>query len=346
MTCRYSRSAPSASPDAAAMRASWTRAWAATHAAWAASAASNRLPLELLGFVQVAARERVRPESGEGERGVVAERRRRPRARARAGMPPPRRCRPAVAPRPTPRAAAPGRGTRRSRSRPSDGGSPHAISATVATSPARAAAAARMMQLAAAPQSSPAASSGRARFSRQCVGALLVPGLRQGVREGQLREPEFPGRRRARGERERAFAGRERGVEIELLGREVAEDCEQLDPQLDRRGVAAVADSASSRKRRPSETRSASAKYSPSVPSRLATAGSGASRAYSSAPRDCRSPAPGGFPSQPLRSAQLDARLVGQGREVLGVGARGRRRDRRSRRDARARTSRTVSSMS
>ena len=34
----------------------------------------KRLPLELLGFVQIAVRERVRPESGEGERRVVAER--------------------------------------------------------------------------------------------------------------------------------------------------------------------------------------------------------------------------------------------------------------------------------
>ena len=85
-----------------------------------------------------------------------------------------------------------------------------------------------------------------------------------------------------------------------------------------------VADRASSRKRRPSETRSASAKYHPSVPSRIATAGSGASRAYASAAQRLSfSSSSRRLPAPPFRPAQLDARLVGECREVLGVGAAG-----------------------
>ena len=108
------------------------------------------------------------------------------------------------------------------------------MAATVATSPARAAPAARMRLLAAAPQSSPAASS-VAHASRASASARpSSPDSARACARASWARPEFPGRRHAHGERERAFARRERGVEIKLLGREVAEGGEQLDPQLDR----------------------------------------------------------------------------------------------------------------
>ena len=81
-------------------------------------------------------------------------------------------------------------------------------------------------------------------------------------RERQLDHRRLPRRVARRGEREAALAGRDRGLEIVLFGREVAEVGEQLDAQLDRR-VLRSADSASSTKRRPSETRSAMPKYQP-----------------------------------------------------------------------------------
>src|SRR4029450_10993913 len=90
-----------------------------------------------------------------------------------------------------------------------------------------------------------------------------------------------------------------------------------------------VAERASSRKRRPSETRSASAKYHPTVPSRTATAGAGAAgggvgwlaSVTQRRPEIVVFQLQAAFPAQPVRPAQLDARLVGECREVFGVRA-------------------------
>ena len=219
------------------MRPSWTRAWAATHGAWAASAVGKRLPLELLGLAQIAARERVRPEPGEGERRVVAEPdapRELERAPVRlhrggAVLPALRHPRLEQQPRDAERVVVDRvRVTADRRRHGGDGGdvagAGRAYRADEAARRGAPVVAGRLER--------------RGRFSRQRVGLSLVAGLRQGERERQSREPQLPGRRRARGERERAFARRERGLEIELLGREVAEDGEQLDPQLDRGVVA------------------------------------------------------------------------------------------------------------
>ena len=163
----------------------------------------------------------------------------------------------------------------------------------------------------------------RRRGSRHRVSPSAVTGLRQREGERQLREPQLPRSRGGRGERERALARRERGVEIELLGREIAEAREQLDPQLDRCVVARRA-SASSRKRRPSETRSARAKYQPSVPSRIATRRVGrVPRVRERGPEIVVLELQPALPAQPIRPAQPGARLVGERREVLGVSAAG-----------------------
>ena len=183
----------------------------------------KRLALELLGLVGIAARERVRPEPGEGERRVVAERD-APRELERAPvclhrgsgvLPPLRHPRLEQKPRDAERVVVDRvRVTADRRRHGDDRGNVAGVRCAY-----RADEAAR--------RGAPVVvgrHERRARCLRHCVGPFPVPGLRQGVREGQSREAELPGRLRARGERERAFARRERGVDIELLGREIAED--------------------------------------------------------------------------------------------------------------------------
>ena len=129
------------------------------------------------------------------------------------------------------------------------------------------------------PQSSPVAWR-RACLLRQHGGALTVTGLCEGKRERRLDERRL--RRSRLGRRERAFADLDRRLEVELLRREVAQ--ERLSSSRSAAGASSDAEaSASSTKRRPSETRSASVKYQASVPNRPAMPASGASCAYVSA---------------------------------------------------------------
>src|SRR4029077_12719543 len=76
------------------------------------------------------------------------------------------------------------------------------------------------------------------RAPRHCVSPFGGAGMRQREGERQLCEPELPGGRSRCAERDRALTRRERDVEIELLGGQIAEAGEQLDPQLYRRVVA------------------------------------------------------------------------------------------------------------
>ena len=155
----------------------------------------KRLPLELLGLVQVAARERARAECGERERRVVAEpdaRRELERApvclhRGRAVLPPLRHPRLEQQPRDAER-VVPDR-VRVAEDRRRHGGDrgdvPGARRASRADEAARRGAPVVPCRL-----------ERRARVSRHRVGPLLVAGLREREREGQLREPELLRRRR------------------------------------------------------------------------------------------------------------------------------------------------------
>ena len=189
----------------------------------------KRLPLELLGLLRIAARERVRAESGEGKRRVVAERdaprklERSPVCLRCSGGVLSSLCDPGLEQQPRNAERVVVDRVRVTADRGSHGGDGGNV-ADVRCARRTDEAARRDTPVV------PGRRERRARFLRHRVGPQRVPGLRQGVREGQSREPELPGRLGAGGERERAFARGERGVDVELLGREVAEDGVQLDP--------------------------------------------------------------------------------------------------------------------
>ncbi len=84
------------------------------------------------------------------------------------------------------------------------------------------------------PQSSLSRLERGGRVVRHRGSAFDVARLPKGEREHQLSEAALPWCRSGRGKRDRAFAGHERGAEIELFGCDVAEVGELLDPQLDR----------------------------------------------------------------------------------------------------------------
>ena len=241
---------------------------AATTVAWAASAVA-RLPLELLGLAQIAVRESDRSESGESERRVVAEpdspgeleralrihRGRVFRVLGRPRFEQQHRAKRVVSDRV--RMTAGDRGPR------GDGRDVAGVRRTDCANEA-------------ARRDAPVVSSRLergGRVVRQRASAFDVARLPKGERASVERSRAAMVPQRSRQAR-RAFAGHERGTEIELFGCDVAEvgaARSATRPERHRPWPRA-----SSRKRRPSETRSWPARTN--VPSRTATAGSGASR--------------------------------------------------------------------
>ena len=74
----------------------------------------------------------------------------------------------------------------------------------------------------------------RTRLLRQRGAPLDVAGIRDRKRERRLRQPDLRRVRLGRCERERALADLDRGVEVELFGREEAEKGEKLEPLTER----------------------------------------------------------------------------------------------------------------
>ena len=173
------------------------------------------------------------------------------------------------------------------------------------------------------PQSSPSRLERGGRVVRHRGSAFDVARLPEGEREHQLREAALPWCRSGRGKRDRAFAGRERGVEIELFGCDVAEVGELLDPQLDRSVV--VRGSEGELEEAPSLGDAVGQREVPpqrAEPNRDGRVGRVAC-VCKRRPQVVVLQLEAALPAQPFRPAQLDARLVGQCREVFGVRAAG-----------------------
>ena len=173
------------------------------------------------------------------------------------------------------------------------------------------------------PQSSPSRLERGGRVVRHRGSAFDVARLPKGEREHQLREAALPWCRSGRGKRDRAFAGRERGVEIELFGCDVAEVGELLDPQFDRSVI--VGGREGELEEAPSLGDAVGQREVPpqrAEPNRDRRVGRVASVRQRS-PEIVVLQLEAQFPAQPFRPAQLDARLVGQRREVFGVRAAG-----------------------
>ena len=161
------------------------------------------------------------------------------------------------------------------------------------------------------------------RVVRHRGSAFDVARLPEGEREHQLREAALPWCRSGRGKRDRAFAGRERGAEIELFGCDVAEVGELLDPQLDRsvivRGREGELEEAPSLGDAVGQREVPPQRAEPNRDGRVGRVASVRQRS----PEIVVLQLEAAFPAQPFRPAQLDARLVGQRREVFGVRAAG-----------------------
>ena len=270
----------------------------------------KRLAQQLLGLARDL-RARARSTRARRERTPRGRRTPRgPRARARAGTPPPRPRRPCVAPRPTPRAAAPGRGRRRSRSRRSDGGRPPPWRRRSRRRRRAPRVSARMRLLAATPQSSSRRlERGRpppAPVRRRVPRVRIAPGR---ARASICARPSCRGGAPVAASDERPFAGRERRLQVALLGREVAERRRAPRPAARPGRLRAIAARASSTKRRPSDTRPARPKYHPSVPQpNRDERGRAHPERTRAPPRGCRSRAPGGAPNAAIRGPRSSSR--------------------------------------
>ena len=331
-TSRYRRSASSAFPDAAAIRARWTRAWAATNVAWAASAVASAC------------------------RWSSSALRRSPFARAIA--PSPARANAAWSPNPirpassnarryASTAAASPRVLGRPRFEQQHRGAKRVVSDRVRMTAGdrgprgdgRDVAGVRRTHCAneAARRDAPVVSSRLergGRVVRHRGSAFDVARLPKGEREHQLRSRAAMVPQRSRQARPRVRRPRAR-AEIELFGCDVAEVGELLDPQLDRsvivRGARRARGSAVPRRRgRPARSTSPTCRAEPR------RQGRGVASASERSPEIVVFQLQAAFPAQPVRPAQLDAPR----RRAAKYSARaaGRRRARRPRRDARART--------
>ena len=187
------------------------------------------------------------------------------------------------------------------------------------------------------PQSSrPPRTSGRVVGRRG--GPFGVARLPERKREHQLREAALPRSRCVRGERDRAFPGHERRVEIELFRCDVAEVGELLDPQL-HRGVVVRGGEGELEEAPPlGDAIGRERSTNPTCRAGLRRQGLALRVRGRAQPRDCRSPARGGVASEAIRGRAAQRaprrRVPRSARRALFE----RRLARRSRRDARART--------
>ena len=301
------------------MRASWTPAWAAANGAWAASAVASACRWSSSASREIALRECDRAEPGESEGRVLTEPD-APRELERAPVALDRRCavlpalrdprleqQPGNAKRVVPDRVRMAMDRRRHRGDRSN--------VAVTRRRRRPDDAARRD----APVISRRLERGR-RVSRHRVSAFADAGLRKREGERQLREPQLPGSRGRRGERERALARRQRGVEIELLGRQIAEAREQLDPQLHRCVIARrrqrEIEEAPSLGNAPGQAEVPRQRSEPNRDARVRRVPRVRERGPEIVVLE-RQPA---LAAQPIRPAQVRPRVVGEGREVVGVG--------------------------
>ena len=315
-TSRYRRWASSVFPDAAAIRASWTRACAATQGAWAVGC-RKRLPLELLGLAQIAVRDSDRSKSSEPNAAWSPNPVRPPSSNARLYA--------SAAASSSPRSSATtfgnsaGHETRRIRAHPVTAGDRGHRGDRRDVAGVRRPHCANEAARCYAPVVSSRLERGP-RVVRHRGSAFHVAQLPKGEREHQLREAALPrcrtGRRpRPHVRRPRAL-GRNRTLRLRCSRSAVRSSI--------RRNVIVRGRKASSRKRRPSETRSARVPAQRAEPNRDGRVGRVAS-VIECSPEIVVFQLQEAFPAQPFRRSQLDARLVGECREAFGMCAAGRR---------------------
>ena len=213
-----------------------------------------------------------------------------------------------------------------------------AMAATVEASPAAAAMCARRRLADCERPVVSASFERRTRLLRQRGAALDVAGSRDRKRERRLRQPDLRRVGPGRCERERALADLDRGVEVELFGREEAEDGKRLEPPIERNVVRRLGE-----RELDESPPFGHALREREVPGERRQAGGDAAVACIARVRE-RGPQvvvlelePVGATS-PVASAKLPPALRRRASRSTRRAPAGRRRDGRSRQDARART--------
>ena len=159
----------------------------------------------------------------------------------------------------------------------------------------------------------------RTRLLRQRGAALDVAGIGDRKRERRLRQTDLRRVRPGRCERERALADLDRGVEVELFGREEAETAKRVEPPIERNVVRRLGE-----RELDESPPFGHALREREVPGERRQAGGDAGVACIASVRE-RGPqvvvleVEPADPGLPFASAKLRPRCVGERREVLGV---------------------------